>query len=363
MALCVQGCNLALLSPDGDANLDNDAPAETTAFVNPATEVTRLADADIATDAPVQAMLTTEPTTDVDTAAGTEPSQGLFGRLFNRNKNPLNLPDQQSTASDRAVAEALGVTLDPSESAKLAATDGRTDAPTDLATASAADPAPLATDVKTTSDGTTTAETSVKLASIAPDPTSPDTAILSDAKPKRGLGRLLGNILPETKPLADPIGPQPLGELVTACDTPKRQYGKKIAGRDDLAGFILYDSDPTTTEPRDFFLTGFDDGCARRFTAAVALLGDLNLHETMRYALPASVLPYSKTDTAYETVKRKICAVPKGKPCGDKFNSLEKSTAMLTVYETFGGTGEWAEILIHKGKVLAADVETLADQG
>ena len=148
----------------------------------------------------------------------------------------------------------------------------------------------------------------------------------------------------------------PYGKVARICGLTKRQMGKKIAQYPERRPVHqLYDSDPESTDPRSFYLTGFADGCARQFTAALAVFGSVGMHEMLRYGLPAEVQPYSGTDKAYERLKRKVCGKPKRKPCGSKISLMEKDTVFLSVYERFEGNAQWMNLLLHKGDVVAQD--------
>lgn len=151
----------------------------------------------------------------------------------------------------------------------------------------------------------------------------------------------------------------PYGEVARVCDVKSPDLGKKIEKAGSGRGYALYDSVPGSTSPRTFYVTGFADGCARQFTAALALFGAPSLHEQLRYGKPADQYPYSTTDKAYELVKSSVCRVTKRKPCGTKINQLEKDTVFISTYERFTDNGRWADILVHDGRVLAAAIKDL----
>ncbi len=151
----------------------------------------------------------------------------------------------------------------------------------------------------------------------------------------------------------------PFGEVARVCDARPASMAKiveKAAGKG--RGYVLYDSAPDTASPRTFYVTGFDDNCPRQFTAALALFGTAELHEQLRYGLPAKEYPYSTTDEAYEKVKAKVCNVGRSKPCGARIGRLEKTTVFVSVYENFGENARWADLLLHDGTVLAAALKT-----
>lgn len=148
----------------------------------------------------------------------------------------------------------------------------------------------------------------------------------------------------------------PYGKVARVCGLSKREMGKEIAKFPEKRPIHhLYDSEPGNTAPHTLYLTGFDDGCARQFTASLAMFGSVAMHEQLRYGLPAEVQPYSDTDKAYETLKQKVCRVPKRKPCGGKLSAMERNTVFLSIYERFGANAHWSNLLLHDGKVLAQD--------
>ena len=148
----------------------------------------------------------------------------------------------------------------------------------------------------------------------------------------------------------------PSGAVARVCDLPGGRLGKQVEkfpvrGR----GYKLIDSNPGSSAPRPFYVTGFDDNCARTFTAALALFGSPTMHEQLRYGLPSKVQPYSLTDKAYEGIKRSVCGVGKNKACGAKINNLEKNTVFISTYDRIGSNASWSNILLHDGWVVAAD--------
>lgn len=155
-------------------------------------------------------------------------------------------------------------------------------------------------------------------------------------------------------------GPAPLGVPVKACGVSKKAMGTKIDGYPaKRPKVVLYDSNPNNKAPHDFYITGFSDKCPRKFTAAVAMFGDLELHEIMRYEVKPKSVPYSETEMAYEVLKNQKCNVKKGVACGEKkMKSLSRSTALVTLYGAFGDAGDWAEVLLHNGKVRASNLVT-----
>ena len=149
----------------------------------------------------------------------------------------------------------------------------------------------------------------------------------------------------------------PYGTLARVCDVPDRRLGTRVERYPENRNtFAIYDSQPGATAPHTFYVTGFDDGCARQFTAALAMFGSPETHEQLRYGLPSKVQPYSETDAAYEQVKSKICRLGKGRPCGSAMSRLARNTAFVSVYERFGSNPVWKTILLHDGAVIATDI-------
>ena len=144
--------------------------------------------------------------------------------------------------------------------------------------------------------------------------------------------------------------PVAYGKIEAVCDAPRRP-GTKVAS---AGGFTVYDSDPRSTALRAHYITGFDDGCARQFSAAIVLTGDVGTHEVVRY-MDGNKAGFNGTDSAYEAVKAGFCRVAHGKPCGSRLDALARKTIFLTAYESFGSGATWVEILLHDGDVAAID--------
>ncbi|MDE0590327.1 hypothetical protein OU789_10355 [Halocynthiibacter sp. C4] len=172
------------------------------------------------------------------------------------------------------------------------------------------------------------------------DPSAPHTALIASP--------------PKTKDLK-------FGEVVKDCTISSSKLGKKIEGYPQKRPVVyLYDSNPKSYAPHAFYLKGFQDGCVRKFVASMAMLGDLELHEALRYTVDAKTMPYSDTDKEYERLKGRICGKKSGEPCGERrMKSFAKTTAFLTIYESFGNSNKYAEVLVYKGKVVASDLTNL----
>jgi hypothetical protein len=122
--------------------------------------------------------------------------------------------------------------------------------------------------------------------------------------PRRGLlGRLLkrnGSAkLTGPDALDVPFGAAlPYGEIGRVCGVKSAQLGKEVAKYPERRPlYRLYDSDPGNIDTHVFYLTGFPDGCARIFSAAMALFGSPVMHERLRYgamACPTRPNPIAK---------------------------------------------------------------------
>ena len=151
----------------------------------------------------------------------------------------------------------------------------------------------------------------------------------------------------------------PYGQIARVCGVPAARLGKEVARYPDSgrARYRIHDSAPDGIGLRTMYVTGFEDGCARQFTAALALFGQFEMHEQLRYGLPAKTLPYSETDDAYETLKSRECRVGKNKPCGNRMDAFARDGAFVSVYERFTGSQSWKNLLLHDGRVVAFDVK------
>ncbi|QFT96834.1 hypothetical protein FIU85_05945 [Roseovarius sp. THAF8] len=202
---------------------------------------------------------------------------------------------------------------------------------------------------------------SVETASLTPPETYGATREVERTPQRRGLFGLLGGGGSDTpaEGATSEVAPGtvlPYGKVARICGLSDRQMGKRVETLPEGRGrYALYDSAPGSTALRSFYLTGFDDGCARQFSAAVAVLAGAESHEQLRYGLPAEVQPYSTTDKAYEDLKSRVCRVGRGKPCGTRINRLERDTVFVSIYERFGSNAQWNTVLVHDGAVVAQD--------
>ncbi|MFK7939814.1 MAG: hypothetical protein AB8B82_10565 [Roseovarius sp.] len=192
-------------------------------------------------------------------------------------------------------------------------------------------------------------------------PATPQAEADPDPAPGTKHKSIFGITKPKPQPAVSEIPPGtvlPYGKLARICGVPKRDMGKQVAQfPENRPKHRIYDTAPGSTAPHTFYVTGFDDGCARQFTAALAMFGSVEMHELLRYGLPAEVQPYSDTDKAYETLKSRVCKVPRKKPCGTKISRLGNGTVFISIYERFGSNARWKSLLLHDGEVLAQDIK------
>ncbi len=171
-----------------------------------------------------------------------------------------------------------------------------------------------------------------------------------EAGPGGGGSASVSGPAPDSREIA-PGASLPFGEVATVCGLSRKALGTPVATE---SGFTLYDTAATSTGQRTQYVTGFDDGCARQFTAALALFGDIGTHETLAYG---SGVLHDTVGAAYEEVKGQICGVPNGQPCGSAAPKLARNTTFLTAYAAFGASGRHADMLLHDGRALAMGVE------
>ncbi|MGS4982920.1 MULTISPECIES: hypothetical protein [Pseudosulfitobacter] len=205
------------------------------------------------------------------------------------------------------------------------------------------------------------AQTQVQTASLSAE--VPDATPQARVAPEKRQGLFGGGRTARTSgpdQMDVPLGAVlPYGTIARVCDANPGKLGTKIDKAPARGnGFALYDSNPQSTAARTFYVTGFSDGCARQFTAALAMFGAPSMHEQLRYGQPSEEYPYSDTDKAYEKVKSQVCRVGKRKPCGSAIGRLERDTVFISTYEHFGNNARWSDILLHDGQVMAAAIKT-----
>lgn len=216
------------------------------------------------------------------------------------------------------------------------------------------------------------AQPDLEVSEVIEDPTATEVvaAVVPAAQPpapRTGLAGLFrrapdASAIPRRGPDATDVEPGtvlPFGQVARVCGMGRSSMGTRI---EQTAGFSIFDSIPNSTAPRPFYITGFADNCARTFTGAVVVTGDVETHEFVRYRPSNERIEYTTTDNAYEALKASTCRVPRGVPCGERTSRLNRTTQFITVYNFFGGTfsavpTEWAQILVHDGEILAMSIK------
>jgi hypothetical protein len=207
------------------------------------------------------------------------------------------------------------------------------------------------------------------VADIAPTPAAvvDATPQATPDRPRTGLAGLFRRNpdrapVPRTGPDAQDVEAgtvMPFGQIARVCGLRVNELGTQV---DTAANFRVYDTIPNSTAPRPFYITGFSDDCARTFTGAVVVTGDVETHEFVRYRPSNERVPYTTADNAYEALKASVCRVGRGQPCGERLARMDRDTHFITVYNFFGGTfsavpTRWAQVLVHDGEVLAMSVK------
>ncbi|MGH1459837.1 MAG: hypothetical protein ACRBBT_13155 [Paracoccaceae bacterium] len=266
-------------------------------------------------------------------------------------------PDAAAAALAPALASTLPETAKPARKGLAAflkrnrkSGAGTQDAPLTLA---AVPPASAATPQADTPSGEPSAAPSAEALGDTPA-----------AAPRKG-GGLFGKLAAAPRRANGPdamavaYGTQlPYGEIAHICNLPTSAMGKEVASYPERrAKYRLYDSLPGHTGAHTFYMTGFADGCARQFTAALAVFGSASMYERLQYLLPAKQRQKGAADQAYEKVKSKVCGAARGKPCGKKIGTLERDTVFVSLYERYGDNARWTNLLLHDGAVMAKDIK------
>lgn len=302
---------------------------------DPLQGVPRLSETDVS-EADIQAAIRAEPE-DAIASEPTAPRRGLFGGLFGAGTtDPASapVPEDAEVASDDTLSEPV-VSVEETATPEVPRRGllGFLQRAADEARATEEEGVELAALPQSESDTPTQSGGLFGGRASAPRPDDPDFQTVA-----------LGTNLP-------------YGTLARVCDVRPRQLGRRIERYPESRGmYELYDSAPGNTAPHTFYVTGFKDGCARQFTAALALFGSTEIHEQLRYGLPAQVQPYSATDAAYERLKSRVCRVGRGTPCGSALPRLSRNTVFVSVYERFGSNPTWKTILLHDGEVVETDI-------
>lgn len=302
---------------------------------DPLQGVPRLSETDVS-ETEIQAAIRAEPE-NVATSEPVAPQSGVFGRIFG-NSDAQSASDPATQDAETTEAEAI---------AGPAVVEAATNASETPRGGLLGYLQRAADDARTPEDGTVEIAARPQTESNGAAP-SPGLFSGGQGSPKKGDSDF------RTVTFGTSL---PYGTIARVCNVRPGKLGRRVERYPEGRGlYALYDSDPSSTAPHTYYVTGFKDGCARQFTAALALFGSIETHEQLRYGLPAKVQPYSTTDAAYERLKSRICRVGRGKPCGSALRRLSRNTVFVSVYERFGSNPIWKTILIHDGEVLETDI-------
>ncbi|MEO0938217.1 MAG: hypothetical protein AAFY38_08680 [Pseudomonadota bacterium] len=313
------------------------APTPTTVTDAPAAELATGTDATAAAPSEATAQAPAAQIQQTETGADAPPRRSLFSRFTGTGSGPLSEPEPDIPAPPVATTEPAEVIVTAEQPADAPETP-----PTPTRRAG----------LLGLFAGGDRGVARPELASLGPAPT--ERGRDSGAAPVQALP-------PRTADKLDvPPGTMlPFGQIARVCDAARRDFGKQIEKAPARGqGFTLYDSNPGSTAPRTWYVTGFADGCPRQFTAALALFGAPSTYENLRFVLPASAYGYTEADRSYDQIKSRICGAPRRQPCGARIDRLERNTVFVSSYERFESTARWADILLHDGAVLAKVIKT-----
>jgi len=148
------------------------------------------------------------------------------------------------------------------------------------------------------------------------------------------------------------------GKVGRVCDLAVTELGAVVERSPDRgARYKIHDTAPGTAQARTLYISGFADGCPRQVTGALAMFGSAARYEELRYGAPGKSLPKGASDAAYEEVKSTVCGVAKGRPCGKNAGKMDSAVVFVSIYQSFGDNGSWATLLLHDGRVAAADLK------
>ncbi|MEM9350986.1 MAG: hypothetical protein AAGA47_12060 [Pseudomonadota bacterium] len=151
------------------------------------------------------------------------------------------------------------------------------------------------------------------------------------------------------------------GDIIPACGTERGALGKEVARYPERgSGYRIYDTNPTTIALREHYITGFKDGCPRKFLAALAIFGGPQIYEATRENDARHETNLTDTDLEYKAIRERVCGAPMGRTCPQRrFQRLEREAVFVSVYRRFGTNPTWADLLIYDGEVVAKDFKSV----
>ncbi len=168
-------------------------------------------------------------------------------------------------------------------------------------------------------------------------------ALPAAAQDKKGLGNLFR---------ASTKAPTTIdqGPVAKACGVKGKALGKKV--EKGPGKWALYDTAPGSSAKRDFYLTGFRDGCPRKITGEIAVFGSVELYELVNYG-PVGMKPKgTETDQKYARLRAKVCGSSKSACKERQVKKLAKSAVFVNVYPS-AATSSRLELLMTGGRLAA----------
>ncbi|SDJ98801.1 hypothetical protein [Aliiruegeria lutimaris] len=140
------------------------------------------------------------------------------------------------------------------------------------------------------------------------------------------------------------------GPVAKACGLRGKALGKVV--EKGPGGWKLYDTAPGSTAVRDFHVTGFSDGCARKVSGAVAMFGSVELYELVHYG-PVGMKPKgTDTDKAYAEMRARACGSAKMACKPGALRKLTKQAVFVDVYAS-ASSPRRTQLLMSRGKLAA----------
>ena len=172
-------------------------------------------------------------------------------------------------------------------------------------------------------------------------------ASLSAEERKGFLGKLRAS---SKAPAEATIDTAEKGPVAKACGLRGKSLGKVV--EKGPGKWKLHDTAPGSTAVRDFYVTGFSDGCARKLRGAVAMFGSVELYELVHYG-PVGVKPTgSETDRAYAAMRARTCGSPQKACKPGAVRKLTRQAVFVDVYASATGSRR-TQLLMSRGKLAA----------
>ncbi|PRY23806.1 hypothetical protein CLV78_104299 [Aliiruegeria haliotis] len=140
------------------------------------------------------------------------------------------------------------------------------------------------------------------------------------------------------------------GPVAKACGVRGKSLGKVV--EKGPGKWKLYDTAPGSTGVRDFYLSGFGDGCPRKLRGAVAMFGSVELYEMVHYG-PVGLKPTgAATDLAYARMRASTCGSAKKACKRSGVKKMSRKAVFVDVYQSAGNSRR-LELLMSGGRLKA----------